>query len=215
MFKSVFTYKGRIRRTEFFITCIIAGLAVFISFLLFFAPNADHLLRTQVILSITPVLIVTAMQGSKRCHDIGVSGWWQVIPFFQLWMLFKRGQPSKNVYGKIPQLTALSRFLCRTFNEPVSHVPVCRTTIIELFHTDLLRMNQCVNSLHHQETVHKVNYYYYNGTARIHIKHEGGSESILGQLLTENIEIISVQDGIIKLRMPLSAHRYDSGNKWQ
>ncbi len=215
MFKSVFTHKGRIRRTEFFITCMITGLAVLISFLLFFAPNADHLLRTQVIISITPILIMAAMQGSKRCHDIGVSGWWQVIPFFQLWMFFKRGQPSKNAYGKVPQLTVLSRFLHRVFHEPIPEAPVYRSTIIEIFHIDFFHMNQYVNALYDQKTVQNVNYHYYNGAARLDVKHEGDSISILDQLLTDETEIISVQDGIIKLRRPLSAYRHNSSDKWQ
>jgi uncharacterized membrane protein YhaH (DUF805 family) len=186
MFKSVFTHKGRIRRTEFFITSLIAGLAVLIGFLLFFAPNADHLLRMQVVISVTPVLIVAAMQGSKR------------------------GQPSENVYGKVPQLTALSRFLYRVFREPIPETPVYRSTIIEIFHIEYIHMVQYVNALYDRKSVQNVNYHYYNGAARLDIRHEDDSISILDQVLTDETEIISIQDGIIKLKRPLSAYRYNS-----
>ncbi len=38
-------------------------------------------------------------QGSKRCHDMGISGWWQIIPFYFVTMLFLGGDKKANEYG--------------------------------------------------------------------------------------------------------------------
>jgi uncharacterized membrane protein YhaH (DUF805 family) len=43
-------------------------------------------------------------QGAKRCHDIGNSGWYQIIPFYVFWMLFANGQKETNQYGINPKL---------------------------------------------------------------------------------------------------------------
>ena len=42
-------------------------------------------------------------QGAKRCHDMGKSGWWQLIPFFPFVMIFKEGDSHSNEYGDNPK----------------------------------------------------------------------------------------------------------------
>ena len=50
-----------------------------------------------------PLIWVLWAQGAKRCHDIGKSDWWQFVPFFVLWMLFKDGDVGSNEYGEDPK----------------------------------------------------------------------------------------------------------------
>lgn len=93
----MFSFEGRIRRVEYGITILL--FAVFRLF-------QDLTLREMPILHsilFIPLLWFLWAQGAKRCHDIGKSGWWQIVPFFGLWMLFKDGDVGFNEYGEDPK----------------------------------------------------------------------------------------------------------------
>ena len=85
----MFSFEGRIRRREYGITILLIYVIMLIPFL-------------HVILCI-PLIWVLWAQGAKRCHDIGKSDWWQFVPFFVLWMLFKDGDVGSNEYGEDPK----------------------------------------------------------------------------------------------------------------
>tara|TARA_B100002052_G_C15808607_1_gene564754 strand:- start:721 stop:1017 length:297 start_codon:yes stop_codon:yes gene_type:complete len=56
-----------------------------------------------------PLMWFQWAQGAKRCHDRNCSGWWQLVPFYALWMLFAEGTRGPNKYGpdpKNPHLTS-------------------------------------------------------------------------------------------------------------
>jgi uncharacterized membrane protein YhaH (DUF805 family) len=57
-----------------------------------------------------PFLWFTWAQGAKRCHDLGNSGWFQLIPFYSLWMLFKDGEYGENNYGVNPKTGKVNDF---------------------------------------------------------------------------------------------------------
>lgn len=91
----MFSFEGRIRRVEYGITILL--YAVFSVFW--------TLIKIPFLQSILSILLLWFLwaQGAKRFHDIGKSGWWQIVPFFVLWMLFKDGDVGFNEYGEDPK----------------------------------------------------------------------------------------------------------------
>jgi uncharacterized membrane protein YhaH (DUF805 family) len=97
MFNSPFAFRGRIRRLEFGITSVATWI---------FQWACLNILQTEpelmVLLIMLGSLIVFTWfflaQGAKRCHDMGLSGWYQLIPLFNLYMLVKASD-GPNKYG--------------------------------------------------------------------------------------------------------------------
>jgi len=88
MFKRCFSFSGRIRRLEFGLSIIIChtyATGLFVGFALY-----DDLEALMYILLIPAYWFLFA-QGARRCHDLGYNGWWQLIPFYVLAMLFSDG----------------------------------------------------------------------------------------------------------------------------
>jgi uncharacterized membrane protein YhaH (DUF805 family) len=105
MFKSPFSFNGRIRRIEYGSSYAIYLLAIFITdtFLQTRDNPQDLTSNLLTIAFFIPPGWLMLTQGSKRCHDLGKPGWWQINPFYMLWMLFKDGEPFPNKYGENPK----------------------------------------------------------------------------------------------------------------
>lgn len=103
MFKRVFSFKGRIRRTEFGLSYIIF-LAWYLVFVAVTEMNdVNPVLALFIILTIVPAYWFLLAQGAKRCHDRGNSGWYQIIPFYFLVMIFGGSEDGINDYGTNPK----------------------------------------------------------------------------------------------------------------
>ena len=77
MFSNPFSFDGRIRRMEYGISMIIQTIvSQILSAMIIEIPGLSFLF--------IPVLWFGIAQGAKRCHDLGNSGWWQIIP---LWVM--------------------------------------------------------------------------------------------------------------------------------
>jgi uncharacterized membrane protein YhaH (DUF805 family) len=100
MFKNPFSFDGRIRRTEYglsFIFFIIGSIVVGLIVGATGAPTAI------MYLFLIPLYWFLFAQAAKRCHDLGNSGWWQLIPFYGFWLLFADGDKEENKYGLNPK----------------------------------------------------------------------------------------------------------------
>jgi len=95
-FKAPFSFDGRIRRMEYGISFILY---------LFIYSSIFTSLRNNSFASLLyiPLIWFILAQGAKRCHDRGNSGWYQIIPFYILWMIFAEGDFNENEYGQSPK----------------------------------------------------------------------------------------------------------------
>lgn len=104
MFKRPFSFKGRIRRLEYGLSIIIYYLAcLIVGFILGAAGVNDNNFTVLFYIMLIPAYWFLWAQGAKRCHDRGNSGWYQLIPFYGLWMLFGDGEEYANDYGTDPK----------------------------------------------------------------------------------------------------------------
>lgn len=87
---------GRARRLEYI---PIAVVCFFLSsFCLGMMAQFSSFLAVYIILG-----IVMVVENARRLHDVGYSGWWQLVPCYMLIVAFYRGQVGENKYGQDPR----------------------------------------------------------------------------------------------------------------
>ena len=93
---SIFSFNGRIQRVDYLLTT-----AVVIDLLLVINRSSDTAKIPSLLM--LPVAIVLGWLGLaaavKRCHDLGQSGFYVLIPLCGLWLIFPDGTPGENEYG--------------------------------------------------------------------------------------------------------------------
>lgn len=104
MFKAPFLFSGRIRRTEYLLSIVIYLAGVYI-----FAEIGDNNSPFIDLAFLVIVFWFFLAQSSKRCHDLGHSGWFKFIPFYFVLMLFLPGNKGANKYGPDPKEKAINQ----------------------------------------------------------------------------------------------------------
>ena len=93
-------FSGRCGRLTFFLTWLVTNVGIGVADYL--SKGKTHTPEGYLYLLIILVCVWVAIcVGAKRCHDLGHNGWWQIIPFYGLWLLFAEGDPDDNEYGPV------------------------------------------------------------------------------------------------------------------
>lgn len=103
LFSHPFSFKGRIGRLEYALTWLICYI-LFGTHAIYLVPLVDVLggsvigLIMMLLIMVIPFILYWFLlaQGAKRCHDRGNSGWYQIIPFYILWMLIAPSDEEEN-----------------------------------------------------------------------------------------------------------------------
>ena len=97
-----FSFKGRIGRLQLILSYVVGLVAWFASSLLFDIEHSDG--NGGVILLFLACTVVffwfLYAQCAKRCHDLGKSGAWMFVPFWNILLFFAEGEKKDNQYGQ-------------------------------------------------------------------------------------------------------------------
>ncbi|MGV0978833.1 MULTISPECIES: DUF805 domain-containing protein [Weeksellaceae] len=105
MFLNPFSLKGRIRRTEYWLTNFIYAI-LYVTYIFMYEVvkyNNNEFAVIFIGLLFLPLWYILIAQSVKRSHDIGNSGWFNLIPFYGLFLLFSDSNEGDNKYGSNPK----------------------------------------------------------------------------------------------------------------
>ena len=103
---SIFNFKGRVGRVPYWLVVFsiyVIGLFLFVleeTMRSIDVQVENSVLSTMMLVLLVLYFYVVLAVGAKRCHDLGHSGWFQMIPFYGFVMLFGAGDRDGNEYGE-------------------------------------------------------------------------------------------------------------------
>ena len=96
---SIFSFKGRAKRGELW--AVTFSLAILGKLGGLIPDDAYESLFLDIVILVLAIIMIWAglATNTRRCHDLGHNGFWQLIPFYWIWMAFVEGQSGENEYG--------------------------------------------------------------------------------------------------------------------
>ena len=130
MEESILSAKGRIRRSTFWTRWLIIFI---INISMTALQNSTRELGIIIITGIVSLVlgIFIIIQGIKRMHDINKSGWYVIIPIYNLILALIDGTSGRNNYGDDPKGRMKNCMSCQTLNE--TNANIC-SNCGEIFH---------------------------------------------------------------------------------
>lgn len=97
--KNYALFTGRARRKEFWMFVLVN---VIIGFVIGLVAGLIKFPMLGAIYNLA-VLVPSIAVGARRMHDTDHSGWWQIVPFVNLYFACIDGTPGENSYGPDPK----------------------------------------------------------------------------------------------------------------
>ena len=112
VFKNYVTFEGRARRSEywyfFLANIIVAFILGFIDGMFGISTKPDESILADIYLLL--ILLPSVAVGVRRLHDSDKSGWWLLLPFYNLYLLIRVGTTGSNHFGAdslAPEMTPI------------------------------------------------------------------------------------------------------------
>lgn len=154
LFFKLLSYHGRIRRTEYWLSFLLPTIPI-ISFLGIAMQFKDQDMGLGIFAIVSMLVYWTwaiwiIFQSIKRCHDINISGWYQLIPLFFIVLLFKGGDEGKNDYGEDPRGDVSTSEACSTFFKSHSILTIALAVLLVLGIVGIVKAgsNQSSNAIY-------------------------------------------------------------------
>ena len=102
MLNKLFSLKGRVNRSLYWFIPILSWFVPDILTLITSSITNNFPLQISLLLIVCLFIWVFLAQSIKRAHDIGKSGWYLLIPLFQFYIIFEKGDVGENKFGEEP-----------------------------------------------------------------------------------------------------------------
>lgn len=94
-------FNGRARRSEYWLFTLLSTIISIVLSVVFslISPSLGLIGNVYSLAVFIPTIAV----GARRMHDVGKSGWYQIIPIYGLILACTEGEKGPNEYGADPK----------------------------------------------------------------------------------------------------------------